>query len=144
MNTCRYMVLATLAMLMLGCTGNVREREAQALDSYMEYAQPAVDQFRFWSLRDWELVGDYQLVVWPNRREAYLLMVDEPCSELRWARAIGISSTGHTVQRRLDTVNVGTQKCRIMEIRPIDYQKMRRDRRSAGQRDAAAQSSGGT
>lgn len=133
MNTCRYTILTVLAMLMVACTGNVREREAQALDRYLEYAQPPVEQFRFWNLRDWELVGDYQLVVWPNRREAYLLTVDQPCSELRWANAIGVSSTGQMVQRRLDTVNVGTQKCRIMEIRPIDYQAMQRDRRNAAQ-----------
>lgn len=144
MNACRYIVLAALVLLLAACTGNVRQRETQALAGYMEYAQPPVERFRFWKLRDWELVGDYQLVVWPNRREAYLLTVDKPCSELRWAHAIGISSTGQTVQRRLDTVNVGTQKCRIMEIRPIDYAAMKRDRRRAGQAGSAAQSSGGT
>lgn len=123
-----HIVVALALVILAGCSGTVREREAQSLATYLEYAQPPVEQFRFWRLQSWELVDDDKVVVWPNRSEAYLLTVDQPCDALRWARAIGVSSTGHTVQRRMDTVNAGTQKCHIIKIQPIDYRSMRRDR----------------
>ncbi|MBL0165290.1 MAG: hypothetical protein IPP82_17030 [Xanthomonadales bacterium] len=61
--------------------------------------------------------------------EAYLLTVDPPCQDLRWAQKIGVTSTANSVSKRFDSVVVGKFKCRINEIRPIDYKKYLADKR---------------
>jgi hypothetical protein len=114
-----------------------RERQQEALDAYLPYAGAPVDSFRFWNLTQWELVAPNKVVVWPKLQEAYLLTVDEPCSELEWAKSIAVTSSVQRVTARFDSVKAGRDECRINEIRPIDYRKYREDRKLG---DAAAKS----
>jgi len=125
--------LIALFALLLATTASAQTAETQdkALSAYLPYAGEPIDRFRFWDLQRWELVGDYKVVVWPRLNEAYLLTVDAPCQDLRWAQTIGLTSTANSVSRRFDSVVVGKDKCRINEIRPIDYRKYLADRKAA-------------
>ncbi len=53
-----------------------------------------------------------------------------PSENLQFANRIGISSTTGTVYSRLDSVIAGHWRCPIAEIRKIDYQRMKADRRA--------------
>ncbi|MBL0163666.1 MAG: hypothetical protein IPP82_08505 [Xanthomonadales bacterium] len=106
------------------------EKQEKALSQYLPYAGEPVDRFQFWDLQRWELVGEYKVVVWPRLNEAYLLTVDPPCQDLRWAQKIGVTSTANSVSKRFDSVVVGKFKCRINEIRPIDYKKYLADKKA--------------
>lgn len=107
-----------------------RDRQKEALDAYLPYAGAAVDRFQFWKLTQWELVAEDKVLVWPRLNEAFLLTVDEPCRELEWAKSISVTSTANSVNRGFDSVIASGQKCRINEIRPIDYLKYKQDRRA--------------
>jgi hypothetical protein len=120
-----------LLTLSVSACAQTREVQDRNLAEYMEYAGEPVDHFRFWRLTSWELVGPQKLVVWPTLKEAYLLTVDQPCTELEWAKAISLTSSAHTVSARFDYVDVGRERCRIMEIRPIDYAQYRKNRRAS-------------
>mgnify|MGYP001203527162 FL=1 len=128
-----FALLALLAATV--ASAQTREKQERALNQYLPYAGEPVDRFQFWELLRWELVGEYKVVVWPRLNEAYLLTVDAPCNDLEWKDAISVTSTVHVVSRRFDSVVVGHDKCRINEIRPIDYKKYLADRKQA--REAA-------
>ena len=112
-------------------SAQTREKQEKRLDEYLPYAGAPVDRFQFWDLQRWELVGEYKVIVWPRLNEAFLLTVDPPCNDLQWKEAIGVTSTAHVVSQRFDSVVVGHDKCRINEIRPIDYKKYLADRKEA-------------
>lgn len=130
--TVRAGICALLLCMPAAACAQTREVQERNLAEYLEYAGAPIDHFRFWRLTGWELVGPRQLVVWPGLTEAYLLTVDPPCPDLEWAKTIGLTSNAHTVTARFDSVDVGREKCRIAEIRPIDYERYRADRRGAG------------
>ncbi len=129
--------MLALFVLLLATSASAQTRDTQekALSEYLPYAGEPVDRFQFWDLQRWELVGDYKVVVWPRLNEAYLLTVDPPCQDLPWAQKIGVTSTAHSVSKRFDSVVVGKFKCRINEIRPIDYKKYLADRKAAKEAD---------
>ncbi len=123
-------LMVVLALLLAtSASAQTREKQENALSRYLPYAGTPVDRFQFWDLQRWELVGQYKVVVWPRLNEAYLLTVDSSCNDLEWKEAIAVTSTAHVVSRRFDSVVVGHDKCRINEIRPIDYKKYLADRK---------------
>ncbi len=125
------LVLASgLALAGAATTASAQTSDTQAknLAAYEPYIGAPVKSFHFWKLQKWELVGDTQLIVWPEINKAYLLDVDLPCDRLQWAKAVGLSSTANTVSVRFDTVDVGGQKCRITQIRPVDIKAYKQAR----------------
>lgn len=140
----KWIVLVLGLAVAAGVQAQTRQTQAEALARYLPYAGAPVDSFRFFDLTSWELVAPDKVVVWPRLNEAYLLTVDQPCSELQWARAIGVTSTAGTVSRRFDAVTVGRERCRINEIRPIDYRRYKQDRDAAKSAPGEVQPSGGT
>ncbi|ANB18107.1 DUF6491 family protein [Dokdonella koreensis] len=124
-------LFASSVFLMAALSGGAQAQSDEILqrnlDKYLAYAGPPVDSFQFFKLDQWERVGRYQVVVWTRVSEAYLLTVDPPCRELEWAKAIGVTSSANTVNRRFDSVLASGERCRIEEIRPIDYKRLRKD-----------------
>ncbi|SFN53694.1 DUF6491 family protein [Dokdonella immobilis] len=112
-------------------SAQTREVQEKRLAEYLPYAGEPVDRFQFWDLIRYELVGEYKVIVWPRLNEAYLITVDSPCNDLEWAHSIGLTSSVHQVNRRFDFVVAGQDKCRINEIRPIDYKKYLADRKES-------------
>lgn len=110
-----------------------RERQQERLDELLPYAGEPVDSFRFWNLTQWELVGSDKVVVWPRLQEAFLITVDEPCTDLEWAKSIAVTSSAQRVTARFDSVKAGKDRCRIKEIRPLDMKRYQRERKAARQ-----------
>jgi len=124
------------------CT-HVAERQDLERQRYHSYAGPPVEQFtwlgRYYS---WSPLGNDELVVFTTPFDAYLLRVLPPCVDLPFANVIGLTDTARTVSSRFDFVLVhspgmgrgfaGLFRCPIAEIRPIDYQRLRRDIREHG------------
>ncbi|HYB32346.1 MAG TPA: DUF6491 family protein [Steroidobacteraceae bacterium] len=138
-------VAAAALALLGGCAGSAPQKGAAApaptalqaaLEQYSAYAGPPIDRFtwlgRFYS---WEQLGRDRLVVFTTPTEAYLLKVWPSC-DLRFViSTVGVSSTGGTVNARLDAVIIdsaptGHMVCPIDEIRPVDYRRMLADRRA--------------
>lgn len=126
-------VLALLLLTACASTGPA-QREAAALARFEAAAGEPVANFRFFRLQGFTVLGEQSLVVWTGPSDAYLLRVDGPCNELRWAPKIGLSSGFGLVSARFDRVLAGHDRCRITEIRPIDTRALRA---------ASAQASGG-
>lgn len=125
---------ALIAGLLLFYTAtHAAEKSTQgaALEDYLPYAGDPVNRFQFLELQRWVLLDEYRIVVWPRLNQAYLLQVDPPCQELEWAQRIGLTSSANVVSNRFDSVVVGTEKCRINEIRPIDLQGMKAARKKS-------------
>jgi uncharacterized protein DUF6491 len=105
-----------------------RATQQQNLERFEKYAGSPIDEFDFWSLYKWQLVGPEKVVVWSTINDAYLITVAKPCPGLEFARGIGVTSKQrHIVSRKFDEVTYGKGRCEITEIRPIDYKRMLKD-----------------
>jgi hypothetical protein len=132
MNAWKPILLLATALLMAGCSGIPRrERDQEQLDRYLRYAKAPVDRITILGHYDnWQAVGEYQVVLWANINDAYLITVSPPCENLQFAQRIGLTQTADTIYARLDAIVVKHWRCQITEIRPIDYMQMRRDQRA--------------
>jgi uncharacterized protein DUF6491 len=105
-----------------------RATQQQNLERFEKYAGAPVDEFDFFSLYKWQLVGPEKVVVWSTINDAYLITVAKPCPGLEFAQGIGVTSKQrHIVSRKFDDVTYGKGRCQITEIRPIDYRQMLKD-----------------
>lgn len=128
-------LLCGALLLAGGARADTPEAQRKNLDRFAPYLQEPVEQFKFWSMYKWQLVGPDKVVVWTTIDDAYLLTVETPCMQLQWARDLGVTSqASHTVMRRMDAVVVGDDRCRILEIRPVDYRRMESESRGKQER----------
>jgi hypothetical protein len=132
-------LLLVAALVAAGCSGIPRrDRDQEQLERYLRYAQAPVDHITLLGHYDsWQAVGQYQLMLWANVNDAYLVTVSPPCENLQFAQRIGLTQTANTIYARLDAVLVKHWRCQITEIRPVDYLQMRRDQRAEKERGAA-------
>lgn len=120
-----------VAALLAACATRPGGRETVALARYEAAAGEPVPSFRFLRLDGYTVLGSDRVVIWTRPREAFLLAVDAPCSELPWVSAIGLTSSLGGVYARFDAVLAGRQRCRIREIRPVDVAALREAERKA-------------
>jgi len=115
------------ALLLAACAGRGGPDESMArrYDFVQRFAGPPVDSFHFWDMKRFEVLGDYDLVVWTTLDDAYLIRVERPCTGLVFTKAVGLSSTQRRVHQRFDTVNFDRQRCGIEEIRTVDGRALR-------------------
>ena len=105
-----------------------RATQQKNLERFEKYAGAPIDEFDFWSLYKYQLVGPEKVVVWSTVNDAYLISVAKPCVGLEFARGIGVTSKQRRiVSRKFDYVTYGNGRCQIAEIRPIDYEQMLKD-----------------
>lgn len=125
----RSLLVVAVALALAACTstGGAASREAASLARYEAAAGETVDSFRFRRLDGFTVLGDDALAIWTSQREAWLLTVDEPCTELRWAIALKLTSFSNRVFARTDKV----QGCRIRSIRPVDVAALRESEQAA-------------
>jgi hypothetical protein len=75
-----------------------------------------------------QVLGPDKVVVWSTIRDAYLLTVAQPCIRLQWTTGLGVTTAqARKVSKNFDFVTFEKQRCKIMEIRPIDLVTMRKD-----------------
>jgi hypothetical protein len=105
-----------------------RATQQQNLERFEKYAGAPIDEFDFWSLYKWQLVGPEKVIVWSTINDAYLVTVAKPCAGLEFARGIGVTSKQrHIVSAKFDEVTYGKGRCPIAQIRPVDYRQMLKD-----------------
>jgi len=122
-------ILVTTAVLS-ACSGIPRrESEQQTLARYQSYAGDRVTEFRtFGHFNSWTPIDDHHVMVQTNINEAYLITVFEPCFDLPFATHLAITSRfPNQVQSGFDSIRVGRERCRISQIRPVNYKQMRAD-----------------
>lgn len=148
MRSMPFLVLFVALGLAACASPGPREREAAALARYEAAAGEPVPRFHAFSVRDWTALGENHLALWTRQNEAWLLTVESPCHELPWAMELRLDAVGSTVNARFDAVEVGGQRCRILEIRPVDVQRLKQSeadaRRPLSASGGDAQASGGT
>lgn len=114
-----------LAALVAGCAGIPQQAADRPLppERYEAYAGEPISSFNYFGRFDgWRPLGRDRLAVWMSGGDGYLLTVEPPCLDLEYATAIGITTQiGHIVTSGLDSVRVGRERCRILNIRPLDY-----------------------
>jgi hypothetical protein len=135
---CAWLLVA--AALLASCSGiPLEKREAAERARFEAYAGKPVDHFT-WLTRyeGWEPISRNQLVVWTGINQAYLITVFSPCTDLMFARRIGLTSTTDTVYAHFDSVRAEGWHCIIDTIRPVDYRRMQHDLRQ--QHDAKSES----
>ncbi len=119
-----------VAAVLSACSGIPRrESDKEALARVESYAGAPVGDFETYGHFDsWSVVDDNHILVQTGPRDAYLVKVIPPCINLAFATRIGLTSRfPHTVQAGFDSIRVGRESCRIMEIRPVNYRQMRAD-----------------
>ena len=117
----KFPLVIAAATLLAGCATGPK------LD-YTDYAGEPVKSFYMNDLDGWNAISKTQLVVWTDINKAYLLNVTGYCPDLMYVNAIGLTSTGSTVDK-FEKVLVGRDRCFINEIRPLDTKQMKEDRK---------------
>jgi len=133
-------VLALIAGAVVApATADTLVRQEAALALFQRHAGEPVKRMPTFTLSDWRPLGKTHVAVFRGPVAAWLIQVQDGCHGLDWARTIGLTSTGGTVSARFDRVvfrdGIGPgarrETCRIEEIRPVDYRKVRADEKAA-------------
>ena len=133
MASLRLTALTTVLMLLAGCVAPPPSQTDVAREvNFLKYAGPPIDSFTYLGrYDDFESLGNKAVVVFTTTTDAYLIRVLDPCTQLRFALRIGLTSTNHTVNRRFDAVLVDQERCRIDTIQHIDYLALKKARSAA-------------
>ena len=128
-------ITAALLAAALGaaCTTSPRQRDDAARAQFEQYAGAPIGSFTYLGrYYGWRFLGRNTLVIWTTINDAYLITVRDPCIDLPFAGAIGLTSTAHTVDRTFDWVLVNRSsspngRCHIDTIRKVDYLRMKQE-----------------
>ncbi len=142
---------AVLFLGLLAGTSNALETSAAKADKYAQ-RKAFVSQFAgvekssvpFTRSYDFEPLGDDALLLWESSSRAYLLGVDNFCRNLTWAHAIQIDNKGSSINAKFDSIKVLSSdnrfndKCRILDIRPVDVKAMKAAEKAKREAEKAA------
>ena len=122
-------VLALSLVLLAGVVqADTRAYEKEQLARFEKYAGEPIDQFTMFDMWQWQVLGPDRLVVWSTIHDAYLIRVDKACNNLEWTHGLSLTrEMTAKVTPKFDFVVFRNQRCKIEEIRPIDYKAMVRD-----------------
>ncbi len=119
----RILPVLAAALLFTGCATS--RPYGAALNEYLPFTGPPIQEFHFWDLYSWEAVGPHQVVLWSTPWEAYFVTVGSPCFNLEWTNRLGVTSSAGTISH-FEFVLVGHhERCQIIEIRPIDTKQLK-------------------
>jgi hypothetical protein len=123
--------LIVAAALLTACSGiPLKQREAAERARFEAYAGKPVDHLTWLTeYNGWEPISHYQLVLWTDINQAYLITVFQPCTDLMFARRIALHPTADTIYAHFDSVHVDRWNCVIKTIQPVDYRRMEHDLR---------------
>ena len=149
------MRVSALAALSAVSALSVAETPAAAQDKYAQrkafvsqFAGETKSSMPFFRSYDFEPLGDDALLLWESPGRAYLLDIEDFCPDLPSAQAIAINNKGSTVNARFDSITVltrgqqATDRCRILEIRPVDVKAMKAAEKAERELDKNAKTGG--
>jgi hypothetical protein len=121
---------ATLALA--ACSSGMTR--ADRLSLYQANAGEPVAKINYFSPQGWEEVDDDHIVVTMRPKESYLMRLSGPCLDYDNGSAAMIitTQTGSWVQAKFDRIAFGNSNmnCRIEEIRPLDIEAVRAQRKA--------------
>jgi Family of unknown function (DUF6491) len=128
---CAWVLAGTV--LLASCSSiPLEQREAARRSQFEAYAGKPVPEFTWITRgRGWMPISHYQVVLWAGINQPYLITVASPCTDLMFARGIGVSTTANTVYARFDSIKAAGWNCVIHTIQPVDYRRMQHDMRAA-------------
>jgi hypothetical protein len=143
------LVAMALMLFAVSASAQQREWEKQQLALFQQHAGEPIKQFPMFYLWEWQVLGPQQLAVWATIHDVYLLRVDKACNNLLWTHGLSVTQEmSQKVTEKFDFVVFRNQRCKIEEIRPIDYEAMLKDGyrppSTAHKDEQGAQASGGT
>jgi hypothetical protein len=100
---------------------------------YAAYAGEPIPEFKFSQLYNWQRTGDRQMVVWTKPSTAYLLTLRHDCDALAGRVTVeigGVDGIQGRLQAGMGDVIVGTLRCRVDTIQPLDLARLKQDRAS--------------
>jgi hypothetical protein len=140
-----------MIMGLIAVTSNALEKPVQKVDKYAQrkafvsqFTGEAISSVLLTRSHDFEPLGDDALLLWASRNKAYMLSVDNFCRNLTWAHAIQIDNNGPSTSAKLDSIkvlsnnNAFNDKCRILEIRPVDVKAMKAAEKAKRETEKAA------
>ena len=121
--------MAALIAVSIVSADNIRadtsEHQEAELARFQRYAGPPVEQFTMYDMWKWQGLGPEWIAVWSTINDPYLIRVDKSCNRLDWTHGISLSQRMRwQVTQKFDYVVFGSQRCKIEEIRPVDYRAM--------------------
>ena len=126
--------LIAMASLLAGGTAHAdtREHQKQELSRFEQYAGAPVAEFPMFDLWQWQVVGRDRVVLWSTIHDAWLIRVDKGCNNLQWTHGLSVTQNmRQKVSQKFDFIVFRDQRCKIEEIRPIDYKAMLKDGQAA-------------
>jgi hypothetical protein len=115
-----------------------KHSDAKDLARFERYAGPPQRDMHYFRLDNFQYLGrnakgQDAIAVWTGVNQVYLLTLEQPCIDLDFAFAIGLTSTAGDVNAGMDFVKYnrnGPQRCRILQIQKVDYKAMRAEKAS--------------
>lgn len=140
--------LLVAAALLTACSSiPLEKRDAAERARFEAYAGKPVDHLTWLTdYSGWEPISPDQLILWTDINQAYLITVFRPCTNLMFARHIGLHPFANTIYAHFDSVHVDHWNCIIKSIQPVDYRRMEHDLREqheAEKREKAGKSRSG-
>lgn len=124
MTTRTLLVLVLTALLTSACGALQRNEKEPVLAKYEPYIGEPIRGFTSFRLSSWQSVSRTQLILWTGVNEAYLVTVWDTCPDLQFTETIRVTSTTSEIST-FDQVLVGSDRCQIQHIQPIDVRRMR-------------------
>ena len=107
---------------------DTRAYEKEQLARFERYAGQPVDEFPMFELWQWEALSRDKLVLWSTIHDAWLVTVDKSCNNLLWTHGLSVTQEMRMkVTAKFDFVVFRDQRCKITQIRPVDYKAMLKD-----------------
>ena len=126
----RNRLLVVLALPLLGgiAHADTRAHEDAERARFERYAGAPIEQFPMYSLWKYQVVGPEHVVLWSTVKDAFLVRVALPCNRLEWTHGLSVTQRmRQQVSRKFDFIAFGDERCEIVQILPVDYQRMLKD-----------------
>ena len=116
---------ALLALAADAAHADTLAHQQAELARFQRYAGPPVEQFTMFDLWKWQGLGPQWIAVWSTVNDAWLIRVERSCNKLDWTHGLTLTQRmRQQVTQKFDYVVFGDQRCKIEEIRPVDYRAM--------------------
>jgi len=90
-----------------------------------DLGNPGLDHITVFHIDGWRAVGRDAIILWATPFEPYLLKLDRPAFDLPFVENVGVTSTGHELYARFDSVIVRGMPYRIASIHAISREAAR-------------------
>lgn len=126
-------LLLVVVALLPGCASVAHTRDPAAELALVEsHAGAPVRSVTLLTLDDFEVLGDYTLLLWERRTKAYLIEVDRPCTGLKFAFSMQLDRQPPWLSADIDAILLrDNERCYIKSIRPVAVPALKAARRVA-------------